>query len=684
MADRLRVTELDFDTIKNNLKSFLKQQNEFTDYDFEGSSLSVLLDILSYNTHYNAYYLNMVANESFLDTALLRNSVVSHAKTLGYTPYSAKAPVASINFEVISTNNNLATLTIPKGYSFLSNQIDGKAYNFVVLDDVTATKANSSYFFENLNLHEGEIVNYRFNYEEQSNPKQIFTLPENNIEVDSIKVLVYQNSTTSDFSIYQKVKDVVDVTGTSEVYFLQESRTGNYQIYFGNNFVGRKLPDGAVVVVSYLVTNSSSANKANNFVATNVLIDSLSESLTNFIITPVSEAAGGAEKESVDSIKYSAVNQYTSQNRLITYKDYESFILSNYPNLDSISVWGGEDENPPVYGKVFVSLKPKNNYFISETEKQRIIDEIIKPRSAISTDVVIRNPEFLFVKLVNEITYNSKKTILSEENLKNLTKSIIFNFFDLNVNKFNTTFALSKLHEEIDNSDSSIVAIESELKLEKRFQPQLNTRKNYILNFNTSLFRGSTLNKITSTEFDIFDNFSIRRTCVLEETPESFTGLSNVIITNPGSGYTSTPQVTITGDGTGAKATAKIVNGRVESITITDRGVNYTRAFVRIEGGNGFGATATAILDNRFGTIRIVYFDENAERQIINRNAGTINYDTGEIILNNLNILSVASNDGLLRITAQSEKDVISSIKNNIITIDGNDSTVISTNLIKV
>jgi hypothetical protein len=684
MADRLRVTELDFDAIKNNLKSFLKQQNEFTDYDFEGSGLSVLLDILAYNTHYNAYYLNMVANESFLDTALLRNSVVSHAKTLGYTPYSAKAPVAIINFEAFSTNDDSATLTIPKGYSFLSNQIDGKAYNFVVLDDATVTKANSSYYFENLRLYEGQIINYRFVYDQQSNPKQIFTLPENNIDTESIKVLVYQNSTTSEFSIYEKIKDVVDVTGTSEVYFLQESRTGNYQIYFGNDFVGKKLPDGAVVVVSYLVTNSSLANKANNFVATSILVDSLDDALSNFIITPVSEAAGGSEKQSVDSIKYSAINQYTSQGRLITYKDYESYILSNYPNLDSISVWGGENETPPVFGKVFISLKPKQNYFISEAEKERIINDIIEPRSAISTDVVFRNPEYLYVKLVNEISYNNKKTVLSEESLRNLFRTNILSFFDLNVNRFNSTFALSKLQEELDNLDSSIAGIQTNLKLEKRFQPDLNFRRNYVVNFNASLFRGSTLNKITSTEFDVFDNNGIRRTCVLEEVPESFTGLSNIIITNPGTGYTSNPQVIITGDGTGAKATAKIVNGRVESITITDRGVNYTRALVKIEGGGGFGATASTVLDNRFGTLRVVYFDQNSERQTVTRNAGTINYDTGEISLNNLNILSVLSNDGLIRILAQSEKDIINSIKNNIITIDITDPTAISTTLIKV
>jgi hypothetical protein len=684
MADRLKVTELDFDTIKNNLKSFLKQQNEFTDYDFEGSGLSVLLDILAYNTHYNAYYLNMVANESFLDTALLRNSVVSHAKSLGYTPYSTKSPVTSINLEVFSFNNNTGTLTLPVGYNFLSNQIDGKSYSFTTLQEHVSTKSNGSYLFENLRLYEGRLLNYRFSYDEQTNPKQTFTLPDGGIDTDTLKVLVYPSASSTEFSIYQKVSNVVDVTGTSEVYFLQESRTDNYQIYFGNNFVGKKLPPGATIVVSYLVTNGTLANKANNFIATSILSDNLSEPLSNFVITPVSEAAGGSEKESVDSIRYSAVNQYTSQNRLITYNDYESFILSNYPNLNSISVWGGEDETSPVYGKVFISLKPKNNYFISETEKQRIIDDIIKPRSAISTDVIIRDPEFLYVKIISQINYDQKKTILSDENLKNLVRSTTLNYFDLYINKFNSTFALSKLHEEIDNTDVSIVGIQSQLKLEKRFVPLLNVPATYNINYNTSLFRGSTLNKITSTEFDIFDNFGERRKSVIEEVPESFTGLTSVMVENPGSGYSSTPTITITGDGSGATATAKVVNGRIESINITNRGVNYTRAFVRVIGGNGFGATATAILDNRFGTLRTVYFDENAERQVVNSNIGTINYDTGEIILNNLNMLAVYSQDGTMRITAQSEKEIISSSKNSMIVIDSTDTTSLIVTTVKV
>jgi hypothetical protein len=215
MADRLRVTELDFDTIKSNLKTFLNQQKEFTDYDFEGSGLSVLLDILAYNTHYNAYYLNMVANESFLDTAMLRDSVVSHAKTLGYTPYSSTASTASINFEVASGTSTPGTLTIPAGFAFLSNQIDNKSYNFVVLDDTTATKANTTYYFDGLKIHEGQLITYSFGYNSASNPKQIFTLPDENIDTKTIQVTVTPNYGNTTNEMYTQVTEILDITADS-------------------------------------------------------------------------------------------------------------------------------------------------------------------------------------------------------------------------------------------------------------------------------------------------------------------------------------------------------------------------------------------------------------------------------------------------------------------------------------
>jgi len=237
MADRLRISELDFDTIKTNLKTFLNQQAEFTDYDFDGAGLNVLLDILAYNTHYNAYYLNMVANESFLDTALLRDSAVSHAKTLNYVPHSTRAPVAVIDFSVESNTTTSATMTLNEGFSFLSNQIDSKSYNFVVLNDVTVTKSNTEFVFENLEIYEGQLVTYNFTHNAATNPKQIFTLPDANIDTTTLKVTVAPSVGNTSTSVYNKVTEILDVDASSEIFFLQEERSGKYQIYLKKIFL---------------------------------------------------------------------------------------------------------------------------------------------------------------------------------------------------------------------------------------------------------------------------------------------------------------------------------------------------------------------------------------------------------------------------------------------------------------
>jgi hypothetical protein len=682
MVDRLKVTELDFDTIKTNLKTFLNQQSEFTDYDFEGSGLSVLIDLLAYNTHYNAYYLNMVANESFLDTALLRDSTVSHAKTLGYVPYSASSPVAIINFNVTASSNTAATLTIPAGFTFLSNQIDSKSYNFVVLNDTTVTKSNTTYSFENLEIYEGQLVTYSFSYNSASNPKQIFTLPDTNIDTDTIKVVVSPSAANTASSVYNNITDILDVAASSEVYFLQENRDGKYQIYFGNDIVGKSIADGSTVAVTYLLTNGTAANKANNFVATATLQDSLSVSQTNFTITPVSAASGGAERESVDNIKFSAAAQFSTQNRLVTFKDYESYILNNYPNIDSISVWGGETNDPPVYGKVFISMKPKSNYYISEAEKQRIIDEIITPKAIVAVQSQILDPEYLYLIVENKVQYDPKKTTNSETAIKNSIRSAIIGYRDRELNKFDSRFVLSKLQDDVDETDSnSIIGSETVVRVQKRFEPTVGSSKSYTINFNVPIHRGTITNKLTSTEFSVNDSDGVTRIVTFDEIPQSFSGIASVLVTNPGTGYTTAPTVTITGDGTGATATATIVNGAIQKIEITNRGIDYTRAIVTITGGNGYGATATAVIDARTGVLRTIYYDTNAERQVVDSTAGEVNYDAGIITINDINIRSVSSDDGLIRLTIEAEKGIIQSNRNTIITIDETDPTSIVTTL---
>ena len=684
MANSLIVTDLDFDTIKQNLKTFLQQQSEFTDYDFEGSGLSILLDILAYNTHYQAYYLNMIANEAFMDTALLRDSVVSHAKTLGYLPYSRKAARATINFTVNTASSAAATLTIPKGFRFLSEEIDGVSYGFVTLSELTATKANNDFTFLSLPIHEGQLVTYTYVHSESTNPKQVYTLPDTNIDTSSIAVTVQPYSQNTDSFVYALQTDSSNTTPQSEVFYLQEGRNEQYQIYFGNNVIGKKLPNGASIIIQYLVTNGENANKANNFVATDTLSDSLGNSQSDFIIDPVSAAAGGAERESVDEIKFSAPLQYTTQNRLVTTKDYESYIKKNYPAIESLSVWGGEDEVPRVYGKVFISLKPKDNYYINEAEKQRIIDEIINPKAVISVSAEIRDPDYLYILLNNTVNYDSKKTTLTETQLSTQIRNAILNYKQSNLNKFNAIFALSKVQDQVDNVDNNaIVGSETVIKLQKRVTPELNTSSNYTVTFGVPIKRGTLADRLTTSEFSVLDNTGVTRTAIIEEIPQSFTGISSIEIVNAGYGYTSVPTVTISGDGTGATAEAIIEGGRITSIHLSNRGTDYTRATVSITGGGGYSGSATAVIDSKVGTLRVIYYDENANRQIIDSSVGEIYYDTGIITLNDLRIISVATTDGLLRFTAVSEDGVIKSTRNVIITIDDTDTTSIVTTLVK-
>jgi len=674
---RLQITDLDFDQIKNNLKSYLQQQSEFTDYDFEGSSLGVLLDILAYNTHYNAYYLNMVANEAFLDTAMLRDSVVSHAKTLNYIPYSYSAPRAITTITVETNDTTPGTLTLSRGQTFSSNLIDNMSYNFTTLQDYTVTKSNTQFVFENVSLYEGRLVNYNFSFTRNSNPKSIFQLPDNNIDTNTLYVTVTDNVGNTATQVYNHVSDVLDVDPTTNAYFIQEARNGNYEIYFGDGVIAKQLVDGSTVSVSYLITNGTTANKANGFVPDGPIgIYSIVDVVVNDI------AAGGAIREPVDSVKYSAAAQYATQNRLVTFKDYETYIRSKYPSIDSLSVWGGETDIPPVYGKVYISLKPKTNYFISETEKQRIITDIINPKSIVAVQSEIRDPEYLYLIVETSVQYDPKKTTLKEDAIKTNIRNSILSYRDTNLNRFGASFVLSKLQEAVDTTDTnSIIGSEATVRVQRRFEPNIGNSASYTVKFNVPIHRGTITNKLKSTEFDVFDTSGVRRTAQFDEAPQSYTGISEILVTNPGVGYTTAPTVTISGDGSNATAEAVIVNGRIQKILVTNRGIEYTQATVSITGGNGYGAEALVVVDAKVGVLRTIYYDSLAQRQIINANAGTIEYDNGIVNINDIRFLSVSSSDNLVQLTIEAEKGIIQSIRNTILTIDQDDPVSIVTTL---
>ena len=574
-------------------------------------------------------------------------------------------------------------MTLPAGFSFLSEQIDNKAYNFIVLNDTTVTKADNSYLVEDLSIFEGQYVTYVFTHNSATNPKSIFVLPDSSVDTTTISVSVQESASNTSTTVYNKVTEVLDIGPASEVFFLQEEKNGKYEIYFGNG-VSPTLPDGAVVKANYVVTNGAVVNKANNFVATSSVSDSLSESLNTFVISPISAAAGGAEREAVDAIKYSAAAQFSSQNRLVSFKDYESYITNNYPDISSISVWGGEDNDPPVYGKVFVSLKPKANYYISETEKARIIDEIINPKAIVAVSAEILDPQFLYLIVEADIEYTATKTTLSEDALKLLIRNAVVNYKNVNLDKFDAKFIRSKLETDIDNvQKNAIVGTETLVRAQKRFTPTVGTALSYEIDFDIPLQRGTLTNRLTSTEFSVLDSTATTRSVILEEIAQSFSGVSSISITNPGTGYTTTPTVTITGDGTGATAEAVIVNGVVQSILITNRGIDYTRSIVTITGGGGFGATGTGVIDAKTGLLRTIFYDDNAERQIVDATAGEINYETGRININEINITAVSSADNIIRLTIESEDSIIESSKNTIISIDTDDVTSIVTTLTK-
>ena len=678
MAQRLRITELDFDTIKTNLKNYLQSQSEFTDYDFDGAGLSYLLDILAYNTHYQAYYLNMVANESFMDTAITRDSVVSNAKNLGYVPKSRSATKAQVTITIDTGNTTPDQLTLPRGTVFLSNLIDGKAYNFITIEDIVISKSNTSFIFDTVDIYEGNITSTTFVQNNLSNPKQIFTLPDSNIDTSTLLVTVTDVSSNTASEVYTLVTDATELSTTSPVYYLQEGLGGLYQIYFGGDNVGKSIPDGSTVSVSYLVTNAYAADSASSFVGMSPI-----GTYPSYTVTTVTNAAGGAEKESLDSIKQSAPLSFASQNRLITTNDYKALLQQQYPQASSVSVWGGQEQTPKVYGKVFASIKPKTGYYLSETEKQRIIDDIITPKSILSVKTEIIDPSYTYLKLQIDVRYDKNKTNLAVDTIKNSIRLVVLNYKLTNLDKFDGQFNTSSLVEGILAIDKSIVACDINVRLSKKVEPTLNVNRSYTIDFKNKLLRGSIDSQLQSDEFYVLDSSNTQRTVNLEEVPQSYTGIETITVTNPGYNYTDIPTVTISGDGTGATAVASIVNGKITKITVTNRGIGYTRAAITISGTGNSGA-AIPLITAKTGILQTYYFDSNLNKQIVNSQAGTINYDTGVVQLENINIKGVNSSDDNLNISIETADHYLTTHQEQILTIDQNDAASIEINVSEI
>ena len=675
MATPFRISELDFNSIRENIKNYLKSQSEFTDFDFDGSGLSVLIDILAYNTHYMGYYLNMVGNEMFLDTAQLRSSVLSLAKLTNYVPRSRTGSTAIVNVIVTAPDGDTTgSLVLPRFSRFASESIDATNYVFATTDSYIVPKIDGKFTFNNVAIKQGETANL---YYTVTDGNRKFVLPSSNVDTSTVTVTVQESSSNTFITTYRLADDLTEIDGNSKVFFLEETPDDNYLVYFGDGVLGYRPANNNIVIIKYIDSLGAGANKANSFININPIGE-----YSNVEVQSVSPAVAGSDKETVEQIKFRAPISYTSQNRAVTKNDYESLLKKDYPNITSISVWSGDENIPPVYGKVFISLKPVTNYEITSIEKDRIIREIIANRGVLTVTPEIIDPNYTYLLFRINVNWNKDITDLDASQIESLVRASIQDYITENLSDFNSIYRNSVLHDYIDNAHQSILSSQITTFLQKRITLVPNTRQNYEIDFATSLHRGGLIEAMyTYPSVKTYDSSNVERDVLFEEVPGAFTGLDSIKIINRGINYTSNPTVTITGDGTGATARATIVNGKLDSITVLNRGRDYTRASVAITGGGGSGATASAQLQFRNGTIRSYYYKQNGEKVIVNPLAGTIDYENGKIKINSLYVLSVEENQlfesNILSFNIKPDSDIVKSMRNSILDVDFGDPSAI-------
>ena len=593
---RLNVTELDFDNIKTNLKTFMRNQDDFTDYDFEGSGINALMDLLAYNTHYLAMNVNMAANEMFLDTASIRSTVVSHAKTLGYTPNSARAPIGTINVTLNNTGG-LVTATIPAETVFTST-VDDVSYQFVTIAEHTTNISNGQLIFSGIPIYEGTYTKNRYTVDTK-NVDQKFKITSDRADTTTLTVQVFSSADSSTFDTYTLATDITQVGPTSEVYFLQECDDGRFEVYFGDGIIGKALSDNNVVVLSYVVTNKQEANGATTFNTTATI-----SGITDITVATVSAASGGSEPESIQSIKLNAPLDYAAQGRAVTPEDYKAIIPKVYSNTKSVQVWGGEDNSTAVYGRTYISIVPTAGS-ITASAKETIVNDLKNTYTIASVTPVIVDPVTTFIRLSVNFKYNKKNTTKTSETLVSNVTTALQNYDANTLQKFDGVFRHSQVTGLIDDVDSSILSNITTVKLSQFVTPTLNTSTKYELEFNNAVY-------------------------------------------NPHSGHASTEGGVLSSTG----------------FTISD------------------DANEMFLNDDGNGVIRMFYYTDGTTLTYKDESAGVIDYTTGKVILNALNITSVSNVDGAtstkFRIVITPASTDVVAVRNQILQIDFANTTVAS------
>ena len=579
-----KLTELEFDQIKNNLKTFLSDQSQYSDYDFEASGLSVLIDLLAYNTQYNAFLAHMVANEAFLDSAVKRNSVASIAKTMGYTARSARASAAVVNLNITnvpsSYTNGSFTLTKEKAFTSSSG---GRTFKFYPDKDYTASKTTVSgvdgFYFTNVRMVEGIRVDNSEIVDVNSLSGPVL-MANPDVDTTTLTVSVQESIADTSSTTFTFSDNILDVKSSSNVFFVEESLNGQYEVRFGDGVVGKQLTSGNIVRLNYIAASGPAANGIKSFTPPSVFIGS-GESVS---LSLVSESSGGSSQESVDSIRFNAPRFNATKNRAVTTNDYKALILSANPNVKSVAVWGGEDNTPPIYGKVFISLQARPGLVITQDDKDTLLRETIVPRQPVSITAEFVDPEFTYIGLNVGVLYDSKNTTFTEGALQSEVNAELTNYFDTQLNSLDKNFYYSVLSSRIVNLSKSFIAVNLELTLQKRVVPSINTIVRYELPFNNKIQPYS----VSSVYFNAQ------------------------------------------------------INRATYSVYITD---------VPDEG-------VIAPLYSGKGVIQLKTSDKNV---IVDANAGTIDYDTGLIVLNSLQVSSIQGATTTLNVSCQpheSSKDI--------------------------
>jgi len=506
-----QVANLDFENIKTQLKEYLRSQNDFTDYDFEGSALATLIDTLAYNTYYTAFNTNMVVNELFIDSATLRDNVVALAKQLGYRPKSATSPTAYISFTITYTNATTDTeLSLKQGTGFISNY-DNVVYNYVSLTDVKAQVINNVATFNNVPIREGTVLTNTFTVNTASK-SQRFILDNSNIDSNTVTVRVYPGGGTFN-EPYLLADNILGVDGTSKVFFLDEIEDQRYEILMGDGVLGKKLDNNTRIDVSYLTTSGPESNGVKSFIFSGVLENENGVSPNAFTTTILSSVAssGGEEIESTKKIKYTAPKAYGTQDRAVTANDYEAIVRQVYPATSDIIIFGGEDQVPPEYGKVFISLKPTDASYLTSLTKSQIIADLKKYVVA-SVEPRIVDPSILFVEMSSKIYYNSGMTDQTPANIRDKVIGAIQSYIETSdTEKFNGKFRYSKFVGVIDDADVSINSNLTSVTMRKDFYPQLNSTFYYEVCFQNAFDEDCDDPVLSSTGFRVteYPNFDV-------------------------------------------------------------------------------------------------------------------------------------------------------------------------------